>query len=128
ELERLARRAAGHRRLVSVSVAVPSLDPFGLAGRAIEIGAPFVVWCQPLAGRVVVGVGEATGIDLEGSNRFEAAETARSALAEIAICGGPAAGQPGAGPRLVGGAAFRAGSARDAIWRHFGDGRLRLPR
>lgn len=128
ELERLARATGGRRRLVSVSVAAPPLDPFRLAGRAMELGSQLAVWCQPLGGRVIVGVGEATEMRLEGEGRFEAAEAARSALAEMAITGGPAAGQPGAGPRLLGGAAFRAGSARDALWRGFGDGRLRVPR
>ncbi len=128
-LEALVRDAAGRgARTVGASVRAPWLDPLGIADRALRLGVPTAVWCQPLAGRILVGAGEATAIGLEGADRFEAAEAARRRLAASAVVGGPAAGRPGAGLYLVGGAAFAVGAGRDAIWRSFGGGRLRLPR
>lgn len=128
-LEALARLArGGGLRCVAAAVPAPFLDPLRIADRAIRSGVPAVVWCQPLAGRVFVGVGEATTIALEGADRFEVAEAARRRLATAALMGGPAGDRPGAGPRLIGGAAFAVGAGRDPLWRGFGPGRLGIPR
>jgi len=130
ELDRLARLGdPGRRRLVSVAVGVRPIDPIALVGRALEAGHPVAFWCQPLDEQILVGVGAATTIPLPGPEAFEAAETAWRTLVEGAVVGGPAAAAPGAGPRLLGGAAFARprGSARTPIWEGFGEGWLRLP-
>jgi len=130
ELDGLARLGdPARRRLVSVAVAVRPIDPIALVGRALEARRPVAFWCQPLDEQIVVGVGAATTIPLAGPEAFEAAEAAWRALADGALVGGPAAVAPGAGPRLLGGAAFARprGSGRGPIWEGFGEGWLRLP-
>lgn len=129
ELERLVRLGdPDRRRVVSTSILVPPINPIEVARRALRRGADLAFWCQPLEGAGFVGVGAAATVRLAGDGRFERAEAVRRELAAAAIVGGPAAGRPGAGPRLVGGAAFVPASVRDLIWHGFDDGWLRLPR
>ncbi|GIW20429.1 MAG: salicylate biosynthesis isochorismate synthase [Chloroflexota bacterium] len=129
ELERLVRLGnPDRRRIVSASVLAPPIDPIDVAWRALRRGADLAFWCQPLAGACFVGFGAAATVRLAGDGRFERAEAVRRELAAAAIVGGPAAGRPGVGPRLVGGAAFVPASVRDPTWHGFDDGWLRLPR
>lgn len=129
ELARLVRLGdPDRRRVVSVAVPAPPVDPMDVAERAHRLGDDLAFWSQPLEGARFVGVGAAATVRLAGDERFERAEDARRALAAAAMVGGPAAGRPGAGPRLVGGAAFVPASVRDPIWHGFDDGWLRLPR
>jgi isochorismate synthase len=113
--------------LVSASVQVPAADVLACFAAARRTGEDAAYWLQPATGRSFVGVGAATSIDLVGSDRFSAAAAAWKALLTGVVNGGPAAGRPGAGPVLVGGATFADEPSTDPGWTGFERGRLDVP-
>ncbi|HWP61958.1 MAG TPA: isochorismate synthase, partial [Candidatus Binatia bacterium] len=138
ELARLGRRAKPGALLVA-AVPIDPVDAIGLVGRALAARESVAAWLQP-AGRIIVGVGTAAEIALDGPDRFAEAARIWQGLAGRAVVGGPAAaatgateataatGAAGAGPILVGGATFAPGRSADPCWRGFETGWLRLPR
>lgn len=129
ELARLGRRS-GPGGLLVAAVPIEPVDAIGLVGRALAARESVAAWLQP-AGRIIVGVGTATEIPLDGPDRFAEAARVWQSLAGRALVGGPAAGAAGAsgaGPILVGGATFAPSRSADPRWRGFETGWLRLPR
>ena len=120
------RRVTG-RVLASASVPIAPVDPLACFAAARRTGEDAAYWLQPATGRSFVGVGAATSIDVTGPSRFPAAAAAWAGLLANTVTGGPAAGRPGAGPVLLGGATFADSASTDPCWTGFEQGRLDVP-
>ncbi len=126
-LEMLAAASTPGPALVSASVRIPAVDALARFDASRATGEDVAFWLQPASGRSFIGVGTAASIDLTGSGRFRGAAAAWTALLVGAQNGGPAAGRPGAGPILVGGATFADDASTDPCWTGFEHGRLDVP-
>ena len=113
--------------LASASVRIPSIEPLVCFAGARTTGQDAAYWVQPATGRSFVGVGTAASIDLAGPGRFPAAASAWAGLLATTVSVGPAAGRPGAGPVLLGGAGFSDDASTDPCWAGFEHGRLDVP-
>ncbi len=112
--------AAAPATLAWIRLPAAGIDPL----RLLEAwpGQPAAAFLPP-RGPAIVSVGHAAVLRARGEDRFERiADGARDLLASIDREAGPA------GPRLVGGLAFRRGSADGAPWSEFGDATFVLPR
>ena len=132
ELETLAsdvgaRTAGGSPTLVSVAIPLRGATPLDWFEMARDTGADVACWMEQPSGRALVGIGAATSVSLFGPDRFREAAAAWDAWSRDAVVGGPAAGRPGAGPILLGGATFADGDSSDACWAGFERGRLDVP-
>ncbi len=119
--------SAGRGVLVSASVGIPLVDPLAGIAVARTAGQDAAYWLQPGRGRSFVGIGVAASISMTGVDRFTAAATAWATLLSDVVERGPAAGRPGAGPMLIGGATFAEQPSTDAHWVGFEHGRLDVP-
>lgn len=114
-------------RLISVSVAVAWDDPVSWFDAAQRTGADTMLRSEPATDRWLVGIGGAVDFPVAGPDRFQAAAARWRALLASHLAGGPAAGLPGAGPVLVGGATYADHPSRDACWAGFEVGHLVVP-
>ncbi|MGH2458621.1 MAG: isochorismate synthase [Chloroflexota bacterium] len=118
---------AGRATLVSVVLPVSTSDPLGFYARGARLSDVRSFWSSPGAGQVVVGVGEAWTITVDGTGRFaDAREGWRDRCAAMLVQSETNA--PGTGPVLLGGFAFDPLRPSTAPWRGYPAGRLTLPR
>ena len=131
ELVVAARRRGGPRPLLWATVAAPSTDPIDLFAVARSSGLEVALWCQPAAGRSIVGIGRAWAAEFAGPERFAATTSAwRAVLGDALETGSDGAGPvgPDTGPRLLGGLGFTGRApAGDDPWAAFGPSSLVLP-
>lgn len=122
----LARRVP---TLVSCTMAVSHRDPIGTFAAARSLGLEPALWLAPSEGFALVAMGTAWTVQPAGPGRFRDAATAWTRLTEGAVLSGDGPGRSGAGPLLIGGFAFAAGSRKaGSAWLGFGDAELVLPR
>ncbi len=123
-LEDALREALSARALLVARIPAPRA-PLETPLRVLRKSTS-VAW-QPPVGPAIAGVGRAAELELSGASRFEALEPASDALfARMMRRTHPDVAD--AAPRLFGGWAFASGTAEDAPWEGFGDGRFVLPR
>jgi isochorismate synthase len=113
--------------LVSVSIPIEAADPLAWFAAARAASEDVALWLQPATGRSFVGIGAAATFQLAGPDRFRLAADHWRSLLHDRCATGPAAGQAGAGPMLVGGATFAERASTDPWWAGFEHGRLDLP-
>jgi isochorismate synthase len=123
----LADPATARSLLVSAAVPFRMVDPIAWFAAAAALGEDAACWLEPATRRSMVGVGAAASVAVDGPDRFRAAAVAWAGMLADSIVGGPAVGQPGAGPILFGGATFAESASADACWASFETGRLDVP-
>ena len=119
--------ATGQPVLVSASVRIEPVDPLAWFAAAMKMGEDAAYWLQPATGHSLVGAGVAASIEVTGASRFSTAAATWERWCAASLRGGSAAGRPGAGPVLIGGATFSDKPSTDPCWTGFEHGRLDIP-
>jgi menaquinone-specific isochorismate synthase len=106
-------RSAGRPQLVSISLAVDSLDPLAVLESIFEPGEPHFYAERPGSGLAVAGAERVLEFTAEGPDRFAAARRFVAETLEHTLAVGPL-DEPFAGPHFLVAAGFAAESAPDA--------------
>jgi menaquinone-specific isochorismate synthase len=112
-------------RLRLISVSQPALDLTAAGFLRLAAGQPRVAWQAAHSQQAWAGFGVAAELKAWGETRFETLETAARQLFEHALIINPP--NPGAGPRLFGGFAFRDDFIPDNTWAVFHPAHFILP-
>lgn len=132
-LHEAAVRAAKQQRTVLASITQPVewCDPIQTFTGARQAGmGECFFWEQPAEQNTLVGIGQATSIETDGSMCFVDSATAWRALMNDAVITYATTTKPtpGSGPILFGGFAFDPLTPRTQLWAGFPGGLLILPR
>jgi len=127
----MTRVTSGRPVLVSVSLALPAIDPLNLFARTAATAPERFYWERPADDVAFVGIGAAWAVE---SASHTVAGRGWRALLETAVIDATAEGagrdttDSMAGPLLVGGFAFDPARPATTLWEGYPDGRLVLPR
>lgn len=118
---------AGRSILVSAVFQVPNVDPLGFYERGARLSGVRSFWSSPGAEHVLVGIGEAWTIAVDGPPRFADAAAAWQDRCDAMIVHAET-DAPGTGPVLLGGFSFDPLRPPTVPWRRYPAGLLTLPR